>query len=135
MDLNDFPGAEPTVVDLRADNCWEAIDELVDHLVAAGRIKPDQQGALVAAVKQREAAMSTGIGFGIAIPHASTDLVSELVVIIGRSRKGIQSEAADRKSVHLMVLFLVPTGRYQEYPHLLADLAGRLRSEGFRNGP
>lgn len=135
MDLNDFPGAEPTVVDLRADNRWEAIDELVDHLVTAGRIKLDQREALVAAVKQREAAMSTGIGFGIAIPHASTDLVSELVVIIGRSRKGIQSEAADGKSVHLMALFLVPTGRYQEYPHLLADLAGRLRSEGFRNGP
>lgn len=134
MDLNDFPGAEPTVVDLRADNRWEAIDELVDHLVTAGRITLDDREALVAAVKQRESAMSTGIGSGIAIPHASTDLVSELVVIIGRSRKGIQAGAADGKAVHLMALFLVPTRRYQEYSHRLADLAKLLNKEAFRNG-
>ena len=84
MDLNDFFGPNAIVVDLQAENRWEAIDELLDHLVVHRKIKPDDKGAIGEAVKKRERSMSTGIGFGIAIPHASTDLVPEVVGIIGR---------------------------------------------------
>ncbi len=55
--------------------------------------------------------MTTGIGFGVSIPHASTTLVSEVAAVVGRSRAGIQFDAIDGKPVHLVFLFLVAAGR------------------------
>jgi mannitol/fructose-specific phosphotransferase system IIA component (Ntr-type) len=134
MDLNDFLGPQPIVIDLQAENRWQAIDELVGCLVTHGKIKPDDKDAIVACVKKRESSMSTGIGFGIGIPHASTDLVSEVIGAIGRSRKGIQFEALDFKPVHLVMLFLVPQGQFQKHLHSLSNLAKLLHNPDFRDG-
>jgi mannitol/fructose-specific phosphotransferase system IIA component (Ntr-type) len=87
----------------------------------------------LAAVKQRESSMSTGIGYGIALPHAVTDLVPNLTVVIGRSRKGLPFDALDAKPVHLVVLFLVPQGQFQNHLTLLADIAKLLHRPDFRD--
>ena len=55
--------------------------------------------------------MSTGIGFGIAIPHASSDKVDEVVAAFGRSVKGIQFDSLDGQPVFFIVLFVVPGSR------------------------
>ncbi|HXC36977.1 MAG TPA: PTS sugar transporter subunit IIA [Candidatus Acidoferrales bacterium] len=133
MDLNDFLGPKPIVVNLRAENRWEAIDELLDHLAAHQKIKPDDKGAIGDAVKKRERSMTTGIGFEIGIPHASTDLVSKVVGIIGRSRQGVQFDALDNNPVKLVALFLVPQGQFQKHLHSLANLAKLLHRRDFRD--
>ncbi len=97
MDLNDFLGPKPIVIDLHAENRWEAIDELIDQLVVHHKIKAEHRNAIAESVRKRETSMSTGIGMGIGIPHASTDLVGEVVGAIGRSRKGVQFDALDGK--------------------------------------
>ena len=134
MDLDDFLGPKPSVIDLRAKDRWEAIEELVGHLVAGNKIKPEHKAAIVAAVTQRERAMSTGVGFGIGIPHAASDLVSDVVAVIGRSQKGIPFDALDGKSVKLVVLFLVPTGQFQKHVDTLANIAKLLHRDDFRDG-
>ena len=134
MDLNDFLGPKPIVIDLQAENRWQAIDELIACLVTNGKIKLENKDAIVADVKKRESSMSTGIGFGIGIPHASTNLVSEVVGAIGRSRKGVQFEALDLKPVHLVVLFLIPQGQFQKHLHTLSNLAKLLHNRDFRDG-
>lgn len=133
MDLNDFFGPNPIIVDLRAENRWQAIDELIEHLAEHQKIKPEDKGAIGEAVKKRETSMTTGIGFGIAIPHASTDLVSEVAGIIGRSRQGIQFDALDLKPVKLVALFLVPQGQFQKHLHTLANIAKLLHRRDFRD--
>ena len=122
-DLNDFLGPNPIVVNLRAENRWEAIDELLDHLVANERIKLEDKDTIADGVKKRERSMSTGIGFGIGIPHASTDLVSEVVGIVGRSRSGVNFNSLDNKPVKVVLMFLVPQGQFQKHLHALADIA------------
>jgi mannitol/fructose-specific phosphotransferase system IIA component (Ntr-type) len=134
MDLDDFLGPKPSVIDLRAKERWAAIDELVGHMVVAGKIKPEHRDAIVTAVKQRERAMSTGIGFGIGIPHASSDLVSDVVAVIGRSQKGIEFDALDGKPVRLVLLFVVPSGEFQSHVNTLANIAKLLHREDFRDG-
>src|ERR1017187_5897067 len=134
MDLNDFLGPEPIVIDLLAQNRWEAIDELIDQLVVHNKIKAEHRDAIAESVRKREKSMSTGIGFGIGIPHASSDLVGEVVGAIGRSRKGVQFEALDGKPVKLVVLFLVPQGQFQKHQHTLANLAKLLHNPDFRDG-
>ena len=76
--------------------------------------------------------MSTGIGIGIGIPHASTDSVSEVVYAIGRSKNGINFDALDTKPVFLVVLFLVPAGQFQKHLHTLANIAKLLHKADFR---
>ena len=104
MNLNDFLGADPVNVELKAEDRWAAIDELMDHLVARQKIKPENRGAIVEAVKKRESSMSTGIGFGVGIPHATTDLVSDVVGAIGKSPNGINFESLDNQPVKFVVL-------------------------------
>lgn len=132
MDLGDILSKEQIITDLRAANRWEAIDELVNNLVATGKIKPEHHDAIVAVVKKRESSMSTGIGFGIGIPHASTDLIYEVVGALGRSKQGVNFDALDNQPVNLVVLFLVPQGQFQKHLHTLANIAKLLHKADFR---
>ncbi len=81
------------------ENRWEAIDELINQLVATHRIKAEHRAAISESVRKRESSMSTGIGSGIGLPHASSDLINKVVGAIGRSRKGIEFDAPDGKLV------------------------------------
>lgn len=132
MTLGDILTPDSIVADLQATNRWEAIDELIRCLVAAGRIKPEHLEAVRAVVQRRERSMSTGIGYGIGIPHASTDLIQEVVGAFGRSKTGIDFEALDNQRVTLVVLFLVPLGQFQKHLHTLADIAKLLHQRELR---
>jgi len=132
MNLGDILQADTIVSDLVASDRWQVIDELIDCLVAAGKIKPEHRDAVIAVVRKRETSMSTGIGFGSGIPHASTDLISDVVGAFGRSRKGIQFDALDNQPVTLVMLFLVPQGQFQKHLHTLADIAKLLHRKDFR---
>ena len=132
MDLGDILSKEQILTDLQAGNRWEAIDELINNLVATGKIKPENHDAIASVVKKRESSMSTGIGFGIGIPHASTDLIYEVVGALGRSKKGISFDALDNQPVNLVMLFLVPQGQFQKHLHTLANIAKLLHRAEFR---
>ena len=132
MDLADILTKDQILPDLQATTRWEAIDELISNLVATGRIKPEDREAIAAVVKKRDTQMSTGIGFGIGIPHASTDLITEVVGALGRSRKGCNFDALDNQPVNLVMLFLVPQGQFQKHLHTLANIAKLLHKAEFR---
>src|SRR5438093_7952841 len=133
MDLGDILTPEQIKPDLQATNRWEAIDELISNLVQTGRIKAENRDAIVGVVKKRESSMSTGIGFGIGIPHASTDLIYEVVGAFGRSKKGVNFDALDNQPVNLVMLFLVPQGQFQKHLHTLARIAKLLHKPEFRH--
>lgn len=120
------------VAGLQASNRWEAIDELLNRLVEIGKIKPEHREPIATAVKKREGSMSTGIGFGIGIPHASTDLIMDVVGALGRSTKGVNFDALDNQPVDLVMLFLVPQGQFQKHLHTLAGIAKVLHKKEFR---
>lgn len=132
MNLADILTHEQILPDLQATNRWEAIDELINNLVVTGKIKPENREAIAAVVKKRETSMSTGIGFGIGIPHASTDLIYEVVGSFGRSKKGVNFDALDNQPVNLVMLFLVPQGQFQKHLHTLANIAKLLHNKEFR---
>ena len=132
MTLNEIVKADHIVPELKADNRWEAIDELVDTLVINDAIEKSNRDDIVDAVRTRENSMSTGIGYGIGIPHASTDLIENVVGALGRSKNGINFEALDNQPVTLVVLFLVPQGQFQKYLHTLANIARQLHDSKYR---
>ena len=132
MELADFLTKEQVVTDLKASDRWESIEELIDLLVDSGQIKPDHREAIVSIVKKRETSMSTGIGFGIGIPHASTDLIDNVTGAFGRSKDGVNFDALDNQPVNLVMLFLVPQGQFQKHLHTLAKIAKMLHKKEFR---
>ena len=133
MNLADIlTGPSNILPDMQATDRWAAIDDLVGNLIATSRIKEESRQAITAVVKKRESSMSTGIGFGIGIPHASTDLINEVVGSLGRSKNGVNFDALDNQPVNLVMLFLVPQGQFQKHLHTLANIAKLLHKAEFR---
>jgi mannitol/fructose-specific phosphotransferase system IIA component (Ntr-type) len=133
MHLADILSSAQIIPEMRATNRWEAIDELVEQLVTAGRVPAEHRQDIASVVKKREQSMSTGIGFGVGIPHAVSDLISEVVGVLGRSSAGMQFEALDNQPVRLVILFLVPQGQFQKHLHTLSNIAKNLHNADFRN--
>src|ERR1700691_3839479 len=132
MNLGDILSVDTIVPDMTSVIRWDSIDELIQNLVTTGKIRPQDRDAIVAVVKKRESSMSTGIGFGIGIPHASTDLIYEVVGAFGRSKTGVNFDALDNQPVNLVMLFLVPQGQFQKHLHTLANIAKLLHKREFR---
>ena len=132
MSLASLLSAEQIIPEMQATERWPAIVELIDLLVRLGRIKEEDRESILAALKQREETMSTGIGFGIAIPHASSDRIDQVVASFGRSSTGIEFDALDNAPVKFVVLFVVPKNQFQTHLRTLASIAKFLNDRATR---
>jgi len=133
MTLANLLSANQIVPQMKATARWEAIGELVDVLVSTGKIRQDERELVWESIKQREQTMSTGIGFGIAIPHASSEKVHEVVAAFGRSTTGIEFDSLDGQPVFFIVLFVVPKDQFQTHLRTLAAIAKFLNDKSVRD--
>jgi len=132
MTLANLLSKSQIIPELAATGRWEAIEELVDCLVKSHKVAAADREVVLEAIRQREQTMSTGIGFGIAIPHASSDKVSEVVAAFGRSSVGVQFESLDNEPVFFIVLFVVPKDQFQTHLRTLAAIAKFLNDKSVR---
>ena len=123
MKLTKLLSADRIILDMKAVEHWPSIMELVNHLVTSGQLPPEQQQEMLDAFKAREEQVSTGIGSGVAIPHAFSDQLDHVVAVFGRSRGGIDFEALDNAPVHFIILFIVPRKDYHLHLQTLAAIA------------
>lgn len=122
---------EPSrVVQLGATTKDDALVELVDSVSQAEAVT--DRDALLGAVRDREKLLSTGIGLGIAIPHARIASVHDFVVAVGRRPDGIEFGSIDGKPVTIVVLIVGPKDAQKPYLELLAQLSKRLKLEEVR---
>jgi mannitol/fructose-specific phosphotransferase system IIA component (Ntr-type) len=133
MTLANLLSESQIVPEMVSEERWDAISELVDCLIKAGRFDLEDRDGILDAIRQREQTMSTGIGFGIAIPHASSDKVDEVVAAFGRSVKGVQFESLDGQPVFFIVLFVVPKDQFQTHLRTLAAIAKFLNDKTVRD--
>ena len=106
MKFSAFIVAEAIRTDLKADTPRSAVDEMVGALIDAGIVADDHRRRLVDAVMRREKKGTTGFGNGVAIPHAKHEGVEGVVGAVALSRDGLDFEALDGESVHLVFLLL-----------------------------
>lgn len=83
-------------------------------------------------VKKREAISTTGIGDGVAIPHAKSSWVKKPTVVVGKSSKGIEWESLDDEPVNMVFLIAVPEGEGNEHLKILQVLAVSLMDDEFK---
>jgi fructose-specific phosphotransferase system IIA component len=115
--------------DLRAVDKNEAIEELVDVLVRAGRLA--DYDAAVEAVHDRERLASTGIGNGVAVPHGKSANIAELAVALGISRRGVDFDSLDGKPAHVIVLLLARSDNPGPHVQALAEVARLMQAPDF----
>ncbi|SRR5581483_1071032 len=132
MTLGNLLTVDQIIPEMHATERFAAIEELIDLLVARGQIKAGDRDTVLAALRAREETMSTGIGFGIAIPHASSDRVDKVVAAFGRSNAGIEFDSLDNAPVKFIVLFIVPKDQFQTHLRTLAAIAKFLNDRSVR---
>lgn len=123
MKLAKLLSIDQIILDMKAVEHWPAIMELVEQLVTSQRLPETQRTPILAALKAREDQVSTGIGFGVAIPHAFSDEADEVVAVFGRSKTGLDFESLDNAPVHFIILFIVPSKNYPLHLRTLAAIA------------
>lgn len=121
--LLDFLHEEYILVGLRESDKWKVLEELALFMHKVHRIREISPEELVKSVIEREKVMSTGIGEGLAVPHAIIEGGPMIRGVIGVSHRGIDFNAIDGKPVHLVVLIATPEGHYDQHLHALAAIA------------
>lgn len=117
------------VVDLTAKNKSELLEKLISHLASSSKVLDPE--LMKTAIIEREKAMSTGIGNGLAVPHARTNAVSDFVITVARVIPAIDFGADDKIPVSLVFLIVATEKQDAEYIRLLSRLMLRLRNEEF----
>ncbi|MFC1551120.1 PTS sugar transporter subunit IIA [Candidatus Latescibacterota bacterium] len=108
------------ICDLRSDSKDDALNEMIEMASKSPRVSSSD--ALHRAIRYRENIMSTGVGLGIAIPHAKISSVTDFVIALGRSTAGIEYESLDGKPVHLIILIAASDTQGEEFLKLLAKI-------------
>lgn len=129
MLLTELLTPDRLVVPLAAREKREAIAELTRHLVARAG---GDFGAVLGAIEERESVLTTGIGFGVAIPHARSSAVQELTVVGGVSETAIPFDSIDGEPVRLFFLIVGPEASAGLHVKLLSRIARLVRRENVR---
>ncbi len=116
---------------LRSTHKRGALLELVDLMASSGGVS---DGSLLERlIFRREASMSTGIGLGIAVPHARLENLGSAAVALGISPSGIVDyESLDDEPVRLVVMIVTASGQPEKYSRLLSEVVSILKRESVR---
>jgi PTS system fructose-specific IIC component len=129
MRITDLMIKETMIMDLQATTKDGAIEELIASLEASGRI--NDRVLFKEMIYKREAESSTGIGGGIAMPHAKTKAVNEATVVFAKSSKGVEFESLDGEPAKVFFMIAAPEGAANTHLRTLAALSRLLIDSDF----
>ena len=130
MRLSELLNSSAVTLRLKSREKREAIAELVQILESAHGIS--SQGEVLDRVLRREAMMSTGIGYGVAIPHGKARAADRMVAACAVSPEGVDFASDDGQPVYLMVLFVSPESATTQHVRALANLSRLMKEESVR---
>lgn len=131
MELSDFLIDEALVEEITAEDKEGAIREMVGSLKKSGALKPKEVESVIEALMKREELGSTGIGKGVAVPHARHSAIKKLVGVFGHSAEGVEFAALDGEPVHAIFLLVSPVASSGQHLEALALISRMLRNDLF----
>ncbi|KPG69819.1 PTS fructose transporter subunit IIABC [Enterococcus sp. RIT-PI-f] len=129
MKINELLLKDAMIMDLQAVDKKGAIDEMVAKLYAVGRIS--DENVYKDGILARESQTSTGLGDGIAMPHAKNSAVKEATVLFAKSKHGVDYEALDGQPTYLLFMIAAPEGANDTHLQALAGLSRLLINPAF----
>jgi len=127
MKLSKFCGEDLISFELSAQTKDEAIKELVDLASKSKLIK--DAGQLLKDIVEREKLVTTGVGYGVAFPHAKSRAIRGIIIAFGRSKRGIDFDSMDKKPVHIFFLIAAPEDAIGAHLNVMARLSYLMKSE------
>ncbi|MDM5453338.1 PTS fructose transporter subunit IIABC [Peribacillus simplex] len=131
MKITDLLKLDTIVINLQSATKQAVIDELSGKLAEADRLNDVE--AFKAAILKREQQSTTGIGEGIAIPHAKTNAVRTPAICFGKSVNGVDYESLDGQPAHLFFMIAASEGANADHLETLSRLSSLLMDEKFRD--
>ena len=123
---------EAVEVNLKGETKKEIIEELVDLLIKSGRLTEEKREEALKDLFEREANTSTGMQDGIALPHAKTSSIEQVVAAIGVKKKGIDFSSLDKKPSNIFIITLAPKESPQPYLQFMSEMTKFLMDAGNR---
>lgn len=108
-------------LDLKGNTKKEIIEELVDLIAESGKLKDKK--ALINVILKREKLGSTGIGNGVAIPHAKSDKMKNFILAFARKREGLDYGALDGEKTYLFFLLASPESNVGGHLKILSNIS------------
>lgn len=130
MILHEHLPASHITTDLKGETKFQIIEELLDLLDENKHLLNRDQA--LEDVLARESYLSTGLENGLAIPHAKTDGVQELMATFGMKKNGVDFESLDGKPANLIFLVLSPRDTSGPHIQALAIIARTLKDKKIR---
>lgn len=130
MNITDLLKKDTMILELDSNSKPEIIEELVSKLDEAGRLNDKEE--FKQAIQAREDQSTTGIGEGVAIPHAKSAAVKEPAIAFARSQNGADYESLDGQPTHLFFMIAASEGANQEHLETLSSLSSLLMDSSFR---
>jgi fructose-specific phosphotransferase system IIA component len=127
MKLSKFCDETLVTFNLKAATKEEVIEELVDLVSTSNMVKDHDE--LLADIIERENLVTTGVGYGVAFPHAKTKATKGIVIAFGRSSTGVSFDAMDHKPVYLFFLIAAPEDAIGAHLNVMARLSYLMKSE------
>ena len=128
--ITDYMSEELILLNLKAKNKDEALKELSALIGKSEKI--EKKDVIYKALLERDNLGSTGIGKGVAIPHAKTDAAESLTIAFGISKEGVDFKSLDQEKVKIFFVFASPFKDSQIYLKVLARISRLIRDENFR---
>lgn len=130
MQISQLLKLEGIQLELSSLNKESVLKELAALLEKTDCLNDQEQ--FLQAIWEREAKSSTGIGFGVAIPHGKSNAVKRAGIAFGYSKGGIDYQSLDEKPAHIFFMIAVPEASEDEHLQVLAKLSRMLVYEDFR---
>ena len=124
MKIKDILAPESMIMALKATNKEDAVKEMADLEVKTGIVNDEDE--FIKSIWARENESTTGIGDGIAMPHARNKTINKARVLFAKSEKGIDYNSLDGQPVHLFFMITAPDGADNTHLEALAKLSGLL---------
>jgi len=123
--------APERVIDLEQVSKDDVLERLVELTISSDRVS--NAAAFRRSIFEREKLLSTGVGNGVGIPHVKIPQVTDFVMSVGRSARGIDYGAQDGKPVHLVIMIGANDSQSNAFLTVLARLMMRLKNQSFRD--
>lgn len=130
MRITDYLDIEAINLDIKSREKNKVLKELFSGLSKNSAVIDEKK--CFEDILEREKIGSTGIGKGVAIPHAKTSAVSKIIMTIGIVKQDIEYKSVDDEAIKIIFMFLTPINMSQEYLILLAKISRFVKEDKFR---
>lgn len=127
MRITNYLNRQQILTDLKSSDKRGILEELTQVLFDQGQVPAERREDIIAGLVDREELTSTGLGYGLALPHIKTNAVTKIQIVFGRSVRGIDFASLDGNPTHLFFLVLAPPEMTTEYLKVISVISALMK--------